>query len=216
MTEQEWNTTASIDDLRYFVFRNGAERKLRLFSCACCRRVWEQLSDERSKQAVTVAEKFADGLATDAELESVALAAEAVWTELDEGNVYPRPISAAAYNVAIPMGWWGGAPAFQAPERIIREAAADFNSECEAQRHLIRDIFGNPFRPVAFDPSWRTTTAVAIAKGMYDSRDFSAMPILADALQDAGCEHADILDHCRSPGPHVKGCWVVDLVLGKE
>ncbi|MFO0806182.1 MAG: hypothetical protein U0791_24025 [Gemmataceae bacterium] len=81
---------------------------------------------------------------------------------------------------------------------------------------MLRDIFGNPFRPVAFDPSWRTSTAVAIAKGMYESRDFAPMPLLADALQDAGCEHADILDHCRGPGPHVKGCWVVDLVLGRE
>jgi hypothetical protein len=79
-----------------------------------------------------------------------------------------------------------------------------------------RDIFGNPFRPVTFDPSWRTTTAVAIANHMYDARDFSAMPILADALQDAGCDNDDILDHCRGPGPHVRGCWVVDLVLGKE
>jgi hypothetical protein len=80
---------------------------------------------------------------------------------------------------------------------------------------LLRDIFGNPFRPVAFDPSWRTSTAVALASQMYESREFSAMPILADALQDAGCEDADILGHCRGPGPHVRGCWVVDLVLGK-
>ena len=81
---------------------------------------------------------------------------------------------------------------------------------------LIRDIFGNPFQPVAFDPSWRTSTAVAIASTMYDSRDFAAMPLLADAFEDAGCNHADILDHCRGTGPHVRGCWVVDLVLGKS
>ena len=82
---------------------------------------------------------------------------------------------------------------------------------------LLRDIFGNPFRPVAFASDWRTDTAVAIAFLMYESRDFSAMPILADALQDAGCDSADVLDHCRDPhGVHVRGCWVVDLVLGKE
>ena len=79
----------------------------------------------------------------------------------------------------------------------------------------MRDIFGNPFRPVAFSPEWRTSTAVAIAQGMYESRDFGAMPILADALQDAGCDSADVFDHFRGPGPHVRGCWVVDLVLGK-
>jgi hypothetical protein len=80
---------------------------------------------------------------------------------------------------------------------------------------IFRDIFGNPFRPVAFSPEWRTTTAVAIAQGMYDSRDFGPMPLLADALQDAGCEAPEIIDHCRGPGPHVRGCWVVDGVLGK-
>ena len=82
------------------------------------------------------------------------------------------------------------------------------------QRRLLGDIFGNPFHPVSFSSEWRTSTAVAIAKGMYESRDFSAMPILADALQDAGCDSDDILNHCRGPGPHVRGCWVVDLVLG--
>ncbi|MBA4188861.1 MAG: hypothetical protein C0467_12760 [Planctomycetaceae bacterium] len=82
---------------------------------------------------------------------------------------------------------------------------------------MVRDIFGNPFHPVAFSPEWRTSTAVAIAQQMYESRDFSAMPILADALQDAGCDDADILDHCRDEkGTHVRGCWVVDLVMGKE
>ncbi|AWM42247.1 hypothetical protein C1280_14260 [Gemmata obscuriglobus] len=80
----------------------------------------------------------------------------------------------------------------------------------------MRDIFGNPFRPVTFSLEWRTETTVALAAQMYESRDFSVMPILADALQDAGCDSADILDHCRGSGPHVRGCWVVDLVLGKQ
>jgi hypothetical protein len=80
---------------------------------------------------------------------------------------------------------------------------------------LIRDVFGNPFRPVAFDPAWRTSAAVGIAQTMYESRDFAVMPILADALEDAGCDSPDVLAHCRGDGPHVRGCWVVDLVLGK-
>jgi hypothetical protein len=85
-----------------------------------------------------------------------------------------------------------------------------------AQSELFRDIFGNPFRPVSFDTVWRTSTAVALAKQMYDSRDFSAMPILADALQEAGCDNEDLLNHCRVPGAHFRGCWVVDLVLERE
>jgi hypothetical protein len=80
---------------------------------------------------------------------------------------------------------------------------------------LLRDVFGNPFRPVNLDPPWLTSTVLALATGMYASRDFSAMPILADALQDAGCEDGQVLAHCRGPGPHARGCWVVDLVLGK-
>jgi hypothetical protein len=80
----------------------------------------------------------------------------------------------------------------------------------------VRDIFGNPFRPITFSPAWRTDTAISLAKQMHESRDFSAMPILADALQDAGCDDEDILDHCRDTTvPHVRVCWVVDLVLSR-
>jgi len=89
-------------------------------------------------------------------------------------------------------------------------------SEMAAQSQLLRDIFGNPFRPVTVDPEWLTSTVVALARGIYDERAFDRLPILADALQDAGCETADVLDHCRGPGPHARGCWVVDLLLGKQ
>jgi hypothetical protein len=84
------------------------------------------------------------------------------------------------------------------------------------QCKLVRDIFGNPFGPVTLDSSWLTSTVVSLAQQMYDSRDFSPMPILADALQDAGCDNAAILDHCRDPkGVHVRGCFVVDMLLDK-
>jgi hypothetical protein len=81
---------------------------------------------------------------------------------------------------------------------------------------IIRDIFGNPFRPVAFDPSWRTVAVVALATSIYEERAFDRMPILADALEDAGCDNADIIGHLRDPNAtHVRGCWALDLVLGK-
>jgi hypothetical protein len=102
--------------------------------------------------------------------------------------------------------------AFSAVWKVLEEVGPSDPSFADR----LRDIFGNPFRPVAFSPEWRTDTAVTLARQMYESREFSAMPILADALQDAGCDSAEILDHCRGPGPHVRGCWVVDLVLGKE
>ena len=102
-------------------------------------------------------------------------------------------------------------------ERDLRDAgdmaAAD---EIEYQAALLRDVIGNPFRRVTFHRAWRTSTAVALGRRMYESRDFTPMPNLADALRRAGCECAEVLAHCRGPGPHVRGCWVVDLVLGTE
>jgi hypothetical protein len=80
---------------------------------------------------------------------------------------------------------------------------------------LLRCIFGNPFRPVTLDRNWLTSTVTDLARGIYADRAFDRLPILADALQDAGCDNDDILTHCRGEGPHARGCWVVDLVLGK-
>ncbi|MBN9516925.1 hypothetical protein J0H58_00170 [bacterium] len=80
---------------------------------------------------------------------------------------------------------------------------------------MLCEVFGSPFRPVSFEGEWRTEAVVALARGMYESRNFTAMSVLADALEDAGCSNDDILSHCRGDGPHVRGCWVVDAVLGK-
>ena len=97
--------------------------------------------------------------------------------------------------------------------RIAREEHRDrtHHEFCEQ----FRCVVGNPFRPVGFDPAWRSETVVALTNGIYTDRAFDRLPILADALQEAGCDNADILNHCRGDGPHVRGCWVVDLVLGK-
>jgi hypothetical protein len=88
-------------------------------------------------------------------------------------------------------------------------------AEEKVQAGLLRCIFGNPFRPVAFPPAWRSETAVALATAIYADRAFDRLPILADALEESGCDHSDVLAHCRGPGPHARGCWVVDAVLGK-
>jgi hypothetical protein len=81
---------------------------------------------------------------------------------------------------------------------------------------LIRDIFGNPLRPVRVNPSWLTSDVAVLGRVVYDERAVDRLPILADALEDAGCTDGAILEHCRGPGPHVRGCWVVDLLLGKS
>ena len=85
-----------------------------------------------------------------------------------------------------------------------------------AVTELVRDVMGNPFTPIKWDQEWRTSDTIAMARQMYDSRDFGGMGILADALEEAGCTTPAILEHCRSGGPHVRGCWVVDLILGKQ
>ncbi|MBY0457407.1 MAG: hypothetical protein K2V38_08730 [Gemmataceae bacterium] len=81
---------------------------------------------------------------------------------------------------------------------------------------LLREIVGSPFRP-PFNPQWRTSTAVALARGIYTDRASDRMPILADALQDAGCYDHDVLNHCRNTNkPHAHGCWLIDAVLGQS
>ena len=92
-------------------------------------------------------------------------------------------------------------------------------TERREQAGISRDVFGNPFLSVTINPAWlgwNDSTVQKIAQAIYDERAFDRLPILADALEEAGCTNADILGHCRQPGEHVRGCWVVDLLLGKE
>src|SRR5262249_53337128 len=105
--------------------------------------------------------------------------------------------------------------AWQALDSLYQET--DEGREERLQQCLLfRDIFGNPFRPIAPNPYWRTATAVALAEGIYADRAFDRLPILADALEDAGCDSAPPLAHLRGDGPHVRSCWALDLVLGKD
>jgi hypothetical protein len=103
----------------------------------------------------------------------------------------------------------------EAREKATQELCRKIDEMKASYADILRCVWGNPFRPVAFSVGGRSSTAVAIASGMYEGRDFSAMPILADALEEAGCTSADILDHCRGVKGHCRGCWVVDLLLGK-
>ena len=88
--------------------------------------------------------------------------------------------------------------------------------ESANQTDILRDIFGNPFRPLSVNPTWRTFTVQQLADAIYQEQAFDRLPILADALEDAGCDNAELLTHLRQPGEHVRGCWALDLVLGKE
>jgi hypothetical protein len=184
--------------------------------------------DERSRRAVEVAERYADAQATGEELETALDAACAVWdADMKQasaggrdgerlGHTFP---SLAAYNVAIPVRWWGAAPAFVAPYEVAREATANSEGENAAQGVLLRDIFGNPFRAISLGPAIlhrNSRTISKLAEAIYHERAFDRLPILANALEEAECLDDKVLSHCRQPNLHVRGCWVVDLVLGKE
>jgi hypothetical protein len=214
MTEEEWLNSAAPDAMMAFLRGRAGERKLRLVGCAWCRHIWYLLADQRSKTSVEVAEQYADGQASEGDLVSAA----AVSWSVSERYMLGRKAAAAeaAAEAAYLRDRYGSDYHLSLLSYNAFYAAGENPGEHAAQCHLLRDIFGNPFRPVAFDPVWRTSTVVALAEQMYAGRDFGAMPILADALQDAGCDNADVLGHCRAPGEHVRGCWVVDLVLGKE
>lgn len=218
MTEAEWLVCAEPRDMvwalrgRVNLKLKRNERKLRLFGVACCRRIWHLLDDDLARRAVAAADLYADGHGQLAEMLALSEALGRPeylhvtrWTAV-------RVVSSRKPTYTFMSGYWDGPDALTAHALGTPEAE---NAERVVQSHLLRDIFGNPFRPVSFSPVWRTDTAVALAKQMYDTCDFCAMPILADALQEAGCDNETVLTHCRSGGPHGRGCWVVDLVLGK-
>jgi hypothetical protein len=209
------------------------DRKLRLFAVECWRRVWADQTGEQERRVVELFAGYVDGTVSPGEwFEGFSGAGGVQLPDHIQFLLRPDPVKAATRSARHASGslglrraWAAVSVDVEAPfEQRMRASnqryefgARVHRAESEAQCHILRDIFGNPFRPVAFDLAWRTDTAVSLARQMYEGRDFSLMPILADALQDAGCEHPDVLAHCRDPaGTHVRGCWVVDLVLGKQ
>jgi hypothetical protein len=165
-----------------------------------------------------VAERFAEDQATKDEL---AAAYEAVSWLMDDA-VHPRE-TPVGVRVAIDMAvTTAHAQAFEAAFCMTATSlplAGYYGGEKEGEAalcDLIRCIFTNLIQPVVFDLSWRTTTVKQLALSIYDERAFDRMPILADALEEVGCNNPDILEHCRRPGPHARGCWVLDAILGNK
>jgi hypothetical protein len=215
VTEAEWATASDPEAMLAEVRAStcGTERKFRLFAVACCHAAAPRLPDRRSRRVVQTCERFADG-AVGAEklraawgdarwaahaLERKGVAAGVLWVvaQLAEPDI-ARVLFAVGY--AARLGGW--------------------DSQRPVQAALLRDVFGPvPYRSVAVEPGWLTWnhgTVPAIARHVYDDRAWHDLPILADALEDAGCNDQDILGLCRSGGEHARGCWVVDLMLGKE
>lgn len=209
--EREWLQATQPILMLAHLGERASRRKLLLFGCAAIRRVWHLLTHKHGRRAVETVERFADGLTSS---QAVTLAAGKAGWQIQYAVGDSRLALAAARDLA-------DAQRHRDLWSSIRGAASgiltiDFSSEAVAQARFLHDIFSDPFQPVNFDPRWRYETTVALAGGIYAGGAFDRMPILADALEDVGCDDRAILDHCRGPGPHVKGCWVVDLILGKE
>jgi hypothetical protein len=210
-----------------------SERKLRLFVVACCRRIEHLMEDSGDQHAVEVAEAFADRRATQRELN--AARAAGWWARHFPGPVPPVPFrftddqsQTIAWNVGKAVvicaddgterRWHEGTVSAgnAAAKAAGRKWIETWFVERSRQADLLRCIFGNPFQPTVPDPAWRTPSVMAVAQVIYDERRFGDLPILGDALEEAGCTNREILDHCRTKGEHARGCWVVDCLLGRS
>jgi hypothetical protein len=229
MTESQWQSCTDTQAMLAFLHESDRanDRKLNLFGVACCRRIWPLLMDERSRNVVEAAERYAEGNTTAERL-------EVAWRY-------------AYYEVvqAMPPGgprWWAAVAAVRAAraedqqhtqrQRVastVEAAALALADEGGVQAALLRDLIGpEPFRPLpSLAPSvlaWNDGCIVKLATSIYEERtlpqgtlDVGRLGVLADALEDAGVTDRDILGHCRQQGAvHVRGCWLLDLLLGKE
>jgi hypothetical protein len=261
MNETDWqgggDVTAMLDELGDRL----SVRKLRLFCVACVRRVWGQVTNPQSRRAVEVAERFAEGRATEAERAQAE--EQARYASYDDSYFQIPALQAVVHILAwdIRTGRQAPAPAEGedpvapedleelAPEEVpaggvrealralvqlaglhAREGAAFPGEEIAlgreavlqenaAQAALLREMVGNPYRPVVLHPLWLHWSDQLIpnlARVLLDERRFDDLPILADALEDAGCDDRSLLDHLRSGCPHYPGCWALDLILGQS
>jgi hypothetical protein len=204
MTEQEWLACAEFGPMLGFICGWASDWKMRLFACACYRNLWVRFPPKwGDRELVDAAEAYADG----------AIGKQAFKLTRKRVGEWggPRVTGVASEAAALSHQDCLGERLLPG-QPVVRERP----EELPVQLALLRCIFGNPFRPATLDPGWRTSDVMLLAKGIYEERAFDRMPILADALQDAGCDTDDILTHCRGPGPHVRGCQVIDLVLGKQ
>lgn len=210
MTEAEWLACQTPRQLFGAFGDPLTERKVRLFACACCRVVWDRLPDDASRQAVAAAERFADGQATAAELGQAHRAARFVHDRLrDREDSHLALAAAESARSTFLIG--SRVDASLALGQVLAVYACYPQGNLPAD--LVRDIFGNPFRPVTINPDWLSDDVLALTGAMNERGDYSRMPRLADALARAGCDEATLLGHCRQRSPHARGCWVIDRLL---
>ncbi len=207
----EWESCADPDRLLGIVRGHISDRKLRLVACACCRRWLEQFDPEQDRMAVQVGEWIADREVNRQEYSDAhILGFDLNLAEENAYNVACRAILVASVRPANrPI------PGHRGSEQWTRTVAEERRALCD----LLRDILGNPYRSRSVERAWLTWnrgTVLELARAIYTDRAVEYLPILADALEEAGCSNGEILGHCRQAQQHFRGCWVVDLLLGKE
>ncbi len=231
MTEQEWLECRDWRDMFTYLAGKVSERKLRLFAVACWCRVWSHLPAE-GKKAVELAERYADGNASILDLqamrETFLAGTGEQHVEIIRGQRYHPVFGGTAADAdalwaaksamresADAVTW----PALQMTSQSVTSTTVSsmLSAEMAVRRRLLHDVVGPLiFRSVICEPAWLTSDVVELAEGIYQEKAFDRLPILHAALEVAGCDSKEILSHCLGEGPHVRGCWVVDLILGKE
>jgi hypothetical protein len=224
-----WRTCADPGALLDCLGRPVSLRKARLFGIACCRRVWDLMTDKDWRSAIELVERLEVGEADPKEVRKVRAEMRSkeramrrqrrsgwqgmlrrVFLELVD-YIFQEPRIVAKHDNADMRWLWN--PVASATHGAHHGDMTYYHRELSAQADLLREILGDPFGPIRFDPSWRTTIVAGLAGMFYAQQTFEDLPIVADALEEAGCDNQDILTHLRSPGPHVRGCWALDFAL---
>jgi hypothetical protein len=234
MTESEWQSCTDPKTMLGLLHGKASDRKLRLFSAARCRLFRPDWDDQwATREAVDAAEQLSDGLCPAGQLARFHRPWEDFIRDVSWGTMDPTGSSTVLppYRLGQLLEQAVSSPgAGSAARDVLYDDLQSYyggnwkdgRQERRAECHLLHEVFGNPFRPVTAAPAWQTPDVVALARAAYEQRelpagtlDTSRLAVLADALDDAGCDQPDLLAHLRSPGPHVRGCWAVDLLLGK-
>jgi hypothetical protein len=231
MTELEWRHAVEPQKMLKHLTGTAGERKLRLFAVACCRSIWYIIPKTPHQAALSVGERYADGLVDAQALEAAVREVPKVHIG-DNAETDPYHLDCwrcDAVRSAIAPGKFGTASAGSVCELASQAAAmvasysAGLNSlsdiarrrEQQRQASLLREIFGNPFRPTVMNPNWLSDEGLALAREIYEQRQFDRLPELARKLEAAGCNNLEILTHFKNDRGHVAGCWAIDLLLGR-
>jgi hypothetical protein len=223
VNEEEWKAANDSLPMLRHLGKKASGRKLRLFAVACSRRLLHLLTDERNLLALDVAERYADGEAKRLDLrkaEQASRAAAHLAFQSRGDNYAALAATEAAAYTAYRAAYQASYFAQSASRQELNIPGGGWIPVSSPHADLIRDIFGNPFRPAPpLPPSvigWNDGTVEKIALAIYEERAWNRLPVLADALEDAGCDDVQFLQHLRGPGPHTRGCWPVDAILGRS